>query len=243
VNGERTGVAVILLSYNRPHMLDIAYDSIRAKTGRIATILVDDGSDAFDVDAWIAKHPVAGSVRGVVRSVDHRMTRPSLGRLINGALHIAYHALGVAAIAYLCDDDLFTPNWLDAVQDGLSDPQGPHVMRGRWRSFDDPLENGPLAKPKKSRPTPLDFRKMTTGNFAHRAECYIEGFRWSEETIAVHDNTAIWKLGDIHPFETVKDVSVLAGYRREHAYNMASYTTYEDYAVGAHEVLSRGLLE
>lgn len=240
---ERTGVAVILLSYNRPKMLEIAWDSIRAVTGRVATILVDDGSDEFDPQDWAGRHRIDRTVLAEPRSVRQRMTQPNVGRLINGALHIAVHGLKVAAVAYLCDDDLYAPGWLDAVQDGLADPQGPHVVRGRWRMFADPLVDGPMVVPKKTRPMPMDFRKMTTGNFAHRAECYLEGFRWSESTIAVHDNTALWNLHAIHPLEQATDLNVLAGWRRDHAYNMAGYTSYEDYAVGAEEILRRGALE
>jgi glycosyltransferase involved in cell wall biosynthesis len=242
-DATRTGVAVILLSYNRPTMLDAAYDTVRATTGRIETILVDDGSDAFDVAGWAERNAVRHAVLGMKRTVDQRMTQPALGKLINTALDIAHGGLHVAAVTYLCDDDLFAPEWLDTVQATLARPDGPHVMRGRWRSFDDPLEHGPMVKPKKTRPTPMDFRQMTTGNFAHRAECYDEGFRWSEETIAVHDNTALWNLHQIHPLTEAVAVPMLAGYRREHAYNGANYTSYEDYAVGAYEWLSRGRLE
>lgn len=239
----REGVAVLLLSYNRPQMLELAYSSIRAKTGRVEIILVDDGSDAFDPTEWAQQHGIRCRVFASPRSIDQRMTQANLGRLINGALHLAYNRLKVGSIAYLCDDDLFGPDWLDTVQCVLDQPSGPHVMRGRWRSFDDPLTNGPLANPSKSRLTPLDIRKMTTGNFAHRSECYMEGFRWSEKTVAVHDDTALWNLHAIHPFTSAVEVKVLAGYRREHAWNMARYTSHTEYAVGAEKALKRGVLE
>lgn len=233
----------MLLSYNRPTMLELAWDSIRAKTGRVHTILVDDGSDVFDAEKWADAHGVGPRVVAAQRSIDQRMTQASLGRLINGALHVAYHRLKVAAVAYLCDDDLFAPGWLDAVMVALADPDGPHLVRGNWRTFDDPLENGPLTKPRKSRPSALDVRRMTTGNFAHRAECYIEGFRWSETTVAVHDDTALWNMDRLHLLRDAVDTKTLAGYRREHAMNMANYTSHQDYAVGAEDVLKRGALE
>jgi hypothetical protein len=171
------------------------------------------------------------------------MTQASLGRLINGALFKAYHRTRAATVAYLCDDDLFAPTWLDVVRETLASADGPHVCRGRWRSFDDPLDGDPMAWPKRSRPTPLDVRKMTTGNFAHRIECYIEGLRWSEETVAVHDDTFLWRMLALHAPETVADTKTLAGYRREHPVNMANFTTHAAYGLGAYEVLSRGALE
>lgn len=241
---RRTGVAVVLLSYNRPQMLEIAWESIRrASIGmRTEIILVDDGSDAFSPEDWANAHEIRYRMFGTQRSVDQRMTVPSLGRLINGALFTA-NRIRAAQVAYLCDDDLFAPSWLHAVGTHLQDPDDPHVCRGQWRSFDDPLTDGPLAKPVRSRLTPLDVRKMTTGNFAHRTECWEEGFRWSERTVAVHDDTALWNLNAIHPLRDAVDTKTLAGYRREHAWNMARYTSHQDYAVGAEEVLRREVLE
>ena len=221
-------------------MLEYAFRSI---VGADQVILVDDGSDAFDAAAWQREHAIQHGVLAVRRSIDRRMTVPSLGRLINGALHIAAHVVKVAAVAYLCDDDLFAPGWISTVRQTLHDPDGPHVCRGRWRSFDDALEGAPLAWPKKSRATPLDIRKMTTGNFAHRSECYLEGFRWSEETVAVHDDTALWRLNALHRLDHAINTNVLAGYRREHAFNGSHYTSHAEYGIGAYEWLSRGPLE
>jgi hypothetical protein len=243
---ERRGVAVVLLSYNRPKMLELAWKSIVAPTvtSPLEIILVDDGSDVFDPERWADDHDIRWRVFGTPRTLDRRMTQPSLGRLINGALHVALHSTRLAAVAYLCDDDLFAPGWTNAVESALRDPNEGHVVRGAWRSFDDPLTGGePLARPGKTRPTPLDVRRMTTGNFAHRVECYVEGFRWSETTVAVHDDTALWNLNRIHPLGQARDLRSPAGYRREHAYNMARYTSHQDYAVGAEEVLKRGALE
>jgi glycosyltransferase involved in cell wall biosynthesis len=239
---QRGGIAVVLLSYNRPKMLELAYDSIK---GEDSIILVDDGSDVFDAAEWAREHHgITSTVQGVRRSVDQRMTQASLGRLINGALHIAYHVLKMGYIAYLCDDDLFVPGWPKTARECLEAHPEAHVVRGSWRSFDDPLTDGqPMARPRKSRPAPLDVRRMTTGNFAHRAECYVEGLRWSEETVAVHDDTFLWRLLQLHPMETILDAKTLAGYRREHAFNGAHFTSHTQYAVGAYEWLNRGALE
>lgn len=238
--GARQGVGVLLLSYNRPQMLDLAFRSI---VGADQVILVDDGSETFDPAAWQQAHDLRYSVLATRRSLAQRMTQPSLGRLINGALFIAANVAKLAAVTYLCDDDLFGSDWIATIRETLADPDGPHVCRGRWRSFDDPLADGPLAKPGRSRPTPLDIRKMTTGNFAHRSECFLEGFRWSEETVAVHDDAALWRLNVLHRLDQAVETKVLAGYRREHNWNMAHFTSHAQYGIGAFEALSRGALE
>lgn len=235
-------VAAILLSYNRPKMLEFAYKSIHGADG---IILVDDGSDVFDPKAWASEHGgISHTVIAARRSIDQRMTQASLGRLINGALHIAHHVMKADYIVYLCDDDLFVPGWPDCVRSLFAAHPEAHVVRGSWRSFDDPLTDGvPMEHPRKSRPTPLDIRKMTTGNFAHRAICYTEGLRWSEETVAVHDDTFLWRMLALHPMDTVVDAKSLAGYRREHNWNMAHFTSHQAYGIGAEDALKRGALE
>lgn len=229
-------VAVVLISYNRPKMLDLAYASI---VGADQIILADDGSDVFDAVAW---SDARGIDRVVMerRSIDARMTTPSLGKMVNTALSLVTEDI----VTYLCDDDLFAPGWIAKLRDVLPDATQ-HWARGRWRVFDDPLTNGePLAKPVNSRPANLDWRKMTTGNFAHRIECYAEcGLKWNERTIAVHDDQFLWHADMIHSLRNAKDSRVLAGWRREHKWNMAHYTAQGDYSLGAESALLRGALE
>jgi glycosyltransferase involved in cell wall biosynthesis len=244
--GSPPVVAVILLSYNRPKMLQMAYDSIKDEN---LIILVDDGSDTFDTAAWARSHPrIVSEVIGPKKSVDERLSKPSLGKLINRAVRRAVDRYGAEIITYLCDDDLFAPGWIPALRAALHTPNGPHICRGRWMAFDDPLTGDPILPKdaKNLRAWKLDWRQMTTGNFGHRAECYREGLQWSEETVGVHDDTFLWNMHRIHDLRESRNVIHLqsrAGYRRLHSFNMALYTVGDRYGIGADKALAHGALE
>lgn len=235
---DKPTVAVVLLSYNRPQMLDLAFRSIK---GADQIILADDGSDVFNAFHWSAERDT-DHVLLEQRSVEDRMTQPRLGLMVNQALSLVHADI----VTYLCDDDLFAPGWLDALRAALPTERSVHVARGHWRVFDDPLTGGkPLASAPPDAPLArLDWRKMTTGNFGHRIECYTScGLRWSERTVAVHDDTFLWNLHHIHDLRRARNTRVLAGWRREHQWNMANYTAHSDYSLGAENVLRRGALE
>jgi hypothetical protein len=206
-------------------------------------ILVDDGSDVFDPQRWADEHQIAAGIMAPQRSLEARMYKPSLDALLNRAVKLA-HDLGPRIVTYLCDDDLFSPYWIPAIRDALA-PGEEHVVRGYWNFFRDPLKHGPLAKPpSRTRRATMDWRQMTTGNFAHRTECFVEeGLDWDETAVAVHDNNFLWRMHGIHPLNRVKHLGVLAGWRREHTYNMANYTQHNEYGIGAERVLARGALE
>jgi glycosyltransferase involved in cell wall biosynthesis len=252
VTREIPSIAVILLSFNRPAMLDQSYDSILAAglTERDAIVLFDDGSDVFNAFEWAAAHPaVKAAFIEPHKTLDYRMVTPVLGRMVNTATEAAIEQ-GHQIIAVLCDDDLYAPGWLTEVRAVLAEPEPYHVVRGVWRCFDDPLTDGPMAWPTRSYLFKSDFRRMTTGNFAYRVECVTQhGLQWSPETVAVHDDTFLWNLHAIHDLKPrnqpagVKDSKALAGYRRVHEWNMANYTANSLYAVGAEEALARGKLE
>lgn len=240
---DQPRVAVLLLSYNRPKMLDLAFASIAPIRPSDSIILIDDGSDTFNAGDWASEHGVY-IVQGRRRSLDERMTKPSLGRLINRALSEITRQDWADVVGYLCDDDLFTPEWIPSLRQAAADHPDQHVFRGRWRSFRDPCVPEPLAKPGRSHASPLDWRQMTTGNFAHRIECYAhEGVSWDESKIAVHDDYFLWRLHAVHPLNKALAIPVTAGYRREHPYNMAHYTQHGEYGIGAENVLARGNLE
>lgn len=248
-----SGVAVILISYNRPRMLEYAWRSVVQAPLRLAAsapiqdqdwiILVDDGSDTFDPHQWADEHHIPTRIVGPHRVLDDRLHKPSLDVLLNRAVRLA-HDLGPRIITYLCDDDLFSAAWIPAIRAALSSGEE-HVVRGHWNSFKDPLTNGPMATPpKRTKRTQMDWRQMTTGNFAHRTECFTEeGLSWDEAVVAVHDNNFLWRMHGIHPLERVKLLPILAGWRREHEFNMAGYTQHNEYGIGAEEVLARGALE
>jgi glycosyltransferase involved in cell wall biosynthesis len=254
-------IAVILLSYNRPKMLEIAYQSILPSLApHDAIILVDDASEAFDALDWRADHPRINCViMGPARSLDERMNRPVLGGLINQALDVATWPRAKEAdgtvvrlpaklydvVTYLCDDDLFHPDWLPGLRKAFALPIAPHVVAGVWRSFKDPLKGDPIAVPPKRTPRArMDWRQLTTGNFAHLTACYRdEGLRWDETKIAVHDDTFTWNLHEIHPINRIFRLDTTAGWRRLHHYNMANWTQHSDYGAGAGAILARGALE
>ena len=248
-----SGVAVILLSYNRPQMLEYAWRSIVQAPLRLTMerpvldqdwiILVDDGSDVFDPHQWAEEHRIPTKIIAPQRSLEDRMYKPSLDALLNRAVRLA-HDLGPKIVTYLCDDDLFAPGWIEAIREALT-PGNEHVVRGRWDAFKDPLRGGPMAHPpKRTKKAQMDWRQMTTGNFAHRTECFVEeGLSWDETRIAVHDDFFLWRMHRIHPLNRVRLLPVLAGWRREHNWNMAHYTQHGEYGIGADKVLERGVLE
>lgn len=248
-----SGVAVILISYNRPTMLEYAWRSITQAPLRLSfnqpiqdqdwIILVDDGSDVFDPHRWADEHHIHSRIVADQRSHEDRLYKPSLDTLLNRAVHLASD-LGPKIVTYLCDDDLFAPGWIPAIREALSSGVD-HVVRGHWNAFKDPLIEGPMPQaPKRTKRCQMDWRQMTTGNFAHRTECFTqEGLSWDETRIAVHDNAFLWRMHGIHPLNKVKKLDVLAGWRRLHEYNMANYTQHDEYGIGAEKIIARGALE
>lgn len=238
-----SGVAVILISYNRPLMLEHAWRSITGLVDQDRIILVDDGSDTFNPSDWADAHQIRARVFGFPRPLETRMYEPSLDLLLNRAVLMA-HGMGLRIVTYLCDDDLFAPAWIPALRETLT-PGTEHVVRARWHAFKDPLQGAPLAQaPKRTKKSLMDWRQMTTGNFAHRTECFTEeGLSWDETKVAVHDDAFLWRMHGIHPLNKIVTLPILAGWRREHEWNMAHYTQHGEYGIGADKILARGALE
>ena len=225
-------VSVIVLSYNRPRMLAEALRSIR-KADQV--VIVDDGSD-FDAAALLkdvkvdAKDVVLMQNPGLSHA--ERVSLPHVGKGINRAIRESSGGI----IAYLCDDDLFHPDWLETLRDFFG-KNAAHVAYGGWNKFHDGEEPGDI-------PCPLS-NILTTGNFAHRRRCSIEhGLWWGEHTVTVHDsyfvNHIIFK---IHP--DYARIPALAGWRREHKYNMIHYANghADHYLPHGVEVLRREKME
>jgi len=229
-----TTIATILLSYNRPRMLGEALASlVAARPDQV--ILVDDGSD-FDATAPVAAaFPDAWDfVLASKLTLAERLTTPRLGRLINQALGL----VSADVVTYLCDDDLFHPGWLDAVRGWFDTHPAEHWTRGEWYVFQDG------ETPNLNQLCPLDHRMLTTGNFAHRLECYRdEGIRWSEGSIACHDDMFLWDVHRIHNTHAVPHCGAVAGWRRLHAHNALGYTQNAVYRANAGELFAQGWLE
>lgn len=226
-----TTVATILLSYNRPRMLGEALASLGA-AGPDQVILVDDGSD---FDAYAAVEDVfldALAVTAPTMSLEQRLVTPRLGRLINQALAL----VKADVVTYLCDDDLFHPDWLSHVRTWFAAHPDQHWVRGRWYQFSD-------GEPLGETHCPLDRRELTTGNFAHRIDCWDKGLRWNEGSVACHDDMMLWAAHRLHDMFAVPDCGAVAGWRRLHAHNALGYTQNAVYTPNAGELFAKGWLE
>lgn len=226
-----TTIATILLSYNRPRMLCEALSTCLDADQLIVT---DDGSN-FDV-----RHLVTGCrsdaqfVTAPPMDVGERLTAARLGTLINRALAI----VRCDVVTYLCDDDLFHPSWLPTIRAYFDAFPAEHWTRGRWYAFEDA---DPARKPE---PCKLDWRQLTTGNFAHRIECFRdEKIAWDETTIASHDNAFLWNASRCHDMRVVPFCGAVAGWRRLHRHNALAYAAEGGYAAHAGELFAGGMLE
>jgi hypothetical protein len=231
-------------------MLTEALLSIR-RAGQI--ILADDGSD-FDVVETVA--PILSLLRSegadvmLIQSspcsIDDRLTTPRVGKLVNTALeHVT-----LPYVTYLCDDDLFAAEWLPAVDAYFDTHEADDFIYGTWMSWQDgtPLESATVLFP-----TTLPLPPLTTGNFAHRTKCFREyGCRWDEETVAVHDAAFLVNLFENYAARGtpiyIPYINALAGWRREHKYNVARFVkppkeALDAYADNAREILERRRLE
>lgn len=226
-----TTIATILLSYNRPRMLCEALGTV---AGCDELIVTDDGSD-FDVVGLVTScYPDARFVTAPPMTTEARLRTPRLGRLINRALSL----VTCDVVTYLCDDDLFHPHWLIAVRAFFDTYQAEHWTRGAWYAFaDDDPDRTP------SRCT-LDPRQLTTGNFAHRIDCFRhEQIGWDETTIASHDNEFLWNASRCHDMRVVPFCGVVAGWRRLHKHNALAYVARDGYAANGAALFAGGMLE
>lgn len=228
-------VGVIVISYNRPRMLAEALASI---DGADQVVLVDDGSD-FDVERVLkrAKLPNASMIANPSHTLAERLTIATCGALINAGLR----AVTCDYVGYLCDDDLFAPGWLQAAAAFMDREPSSHMVRGDWLKFNDG-ESLDLAVPCNWTFAP----ELTTGNFVHRAACtFACNCWWSESTIASHDSSFLDNYLRMHGATGIEHIGVLAGYRREHTFNMLNFSnpSHNGYLPAAEAVLAGGLLE
>lgn len=227
-----TTISTILLSYNRPRMLCEALGTV---LGADQLIVTDDGSD-FDVLSLVRGcYPAAEFVTASRMTTEDRLRTPRLGSLINRALAL----VRCDVVTYLCDDDLFHPHWIPAVRAFFGAYPDQHWTRGAWYAFD---ESDPDRTPERCK---LDGRQLTTGNFAHRIDCFRdEHIAWDETTISSHDNAFLWAASRCHDMCIVPFCGVVAGWRRLHKYNALLYADRDGYKPGtAQGLFGGGMLE
>lgn len=228
-------IAVIVPSFQRPRMLREALASI---VGADQVIVADDGSD-FDVLALVAEsgHRNVLIIRNPPMDPSKRMRTATCGALINQALR----EVTTDYVAYCCDDDLLTPAWLPAAVAHLDANPGSHMCRGDWLAFDDGDNPRETARECVWGVDP----PLTTGNWVNRAECAGGcGCWWSEGTVSCHDATYLDTYLRLHGSRDIAHVGVLAGYRREHAFNMLRWMGQKnDYKPETLALFERGMLE
>lgn len=226
-----TTISCILLSYNRPRMLCEALGTCLDADQLIVT---DDGSD-FDVHTLVRGcRSDAEFVTNAPIPTAQRLKAARVGNLINRALAL----VRCDVVTYLCDDDLWHPYWLPSVRAFFDMHPDQHWMRGAWFAFDDA---DPERKPERCK---LDPRQLTTGNFAHRIECFRdEHIGWNEETIASHDNEFLWAASRCHDMRLIPFCGAVAGWRRLHKHNALHYAVDGGYSQNAHTLFAGGYLE
>lgn len=228
-------IAVIVPSFNRPRMLAEALASI---VGADQVIVADDGS-TFDVAAAVrtSAQPDALIVANLPIEPLQRMRQPTCGALVNQAIRL----VTCDYLTLLCDDDLLAPDWLPAVVKHFDSNPTSHMCRGDWLRFEDGAD--PLTT---ARECVWDCDPpLTTGNFAVRTECAGGcGCWWSEDTVSCHDAAYLDAYLRKHGSRDIGHVGVLAGYRREHAYNMLRWMGQKnDYKPETLALFERGRLE
>ncbi len=240
-----TTVTVIVISYNRPRMLAEALQSIYHAD---EILVMDDGSD-FDVDRVVRDNappdcPIILTKKPSL-TVEERLITPRVGKSMNEAIRCASSEV----IAYLCDDDIFTPEWILGVKEyydsgGLKG----HWVRGLWGIFVDPhnpLRLEDTAEHLRCNICPMGGHGLTTGSFAHLVACsYKCGVWWSDASVAIHDSYFVSNYERIHQEDPAPLIKVAAGWRREHPFNMMKHASGDDkYLASGEEVFRGGMLE
>lgn len=228
-----SGVCVILPSYNRPNYLAEALASCRAAD---QIIIADDGSD-FDVLAVARSVGVDAELeQNEPITVAQRLRENRPPRLYNRALRRVTQPI----VTYLCDDDVFAPDWIPAVKEAYADGNGfPHMIRGQWNI---------LGTDQDSFEGNTEWC-LTTGNFAYRLTCVTdEQCYWNESTVAVHDALMLNDYVNRHSFQrggfNVPKLDMIAGWRRVHSMNMVNFAkSVHEYKDEAASALAGGWLE
>lgn len=182
---------VILFSYNRPRMLREAMKNVLIDSTykKVALWLVDDGSDVFDIDDVVKEFsdPRVILCKAPKISLEERINPASERFQDNANYVLSQIPRDNAFVTYLCDDDLYHPDWLSICNQAFVDNSSYHMVNGRVYYFfdgEDILKDGKegfLSKMHEENPyaEPNDmYIWWQVGSFAHKLDCY-----WDENVV------------------------------------------------------------
>jgi glycosyltransferase involved in cell wall biosynthesis len=218
-------VNAIIFSYNRPRMLREALLSIKNQTyGKWNAWVVDDGSD-FDVVELIKEFederiiPCVAPKLTPEERVDPKSTR--FQDNVNYILEQIPKEENL--VTYLCDDDIFHPQWFAGINFILDKYKIFHSVNADCFYFWDgqnPFKEGVQGFLSKLEPaTPNDALVWwQIGSFAHLSKCFYEcDIKWAESKKGAHswDIDYVKKVWNAHP--NYIQMQIGSVYRREHA--------------------------
>lgn len=217
-------VTVVVLSYNRPKMLQETLASIKNAD---EVIIVDDGSD-FDIGSVVKKYKFPRfSLIGAPRiTLEERLKTQRIADLINEALKQARGDI----ISYICDDDLMTKEWIPALKKFYAEHgEKYHLVRGNCLRFMDENDLGVEERSKHLMVFADSPRQLITGNFAHLRKCFKkEKVKWPGGFIVGHDTAFFNNMDKVHDTWTVPLIPVNAVFRRIHDKMLSNHVFYND---------------
>lgn len=239
-------VATIIPTFNRKRLFRAALTSVvNARPDEI--VIVDDGTDLYDVEAMVRRDFILpsgslgyrmrwGFVAAPPMTVDQRMSTPRQGSLLNKAL-----AMVISDVCTLmCDDDLMAPGWIDALRATWETEPEREIVRGDWLVFEDG-ETPSLDNP----PCPLErAMPLTAGNFAWHSSLHRErGCHWDERAFNCLDSYFLQTVRqanvDVFRVPTVG----LAGWARFHPYQNGGHSDGHHHRSSFRPLLEAGYLE
>lgn len=178
---------VILFSYNRPRMLREAILSVLGQTYTNFTLWVfDDGSTNFDPEKLIKEFNSPKIVGCFAPQINpEERVNPDSSRWEDNINYILDQIpRDNNFVVYLCDDDVFDPDWLNVVNYMLFTNDSYHTINGMSMYFWD--GQNPYKEGKKGflgniteKDADVDWLVWwNVGSFGHRMSCVDEGVRW-----------------------------------------------------------------
>ena len=225
VNPSLLKANILILSYNRPRMLQEAIESILGQEYyNFELMVIDDGSD-FDVwgtiDSFRDKRLTL--VQAPQITIEERLQKSRIAENMN---QVISNIPDEQMIFYLCDDDIFAPRWLIRAMLGATSYPDMHIVQGEAWYFND----GEDWRTEAIYGMPDGYQQQagiptmywSTGSFAHRALCWKqEGLRWKDNSFGhSQDTNFILNMWNTHKNYLV--VNKPAIYRREHENALSS---------------------